>query len=202
VAGEIDPRNLLVSDAEREHVGGLLQRAVGQGRLTLGEFESRMSAAMAARTRADLNALVLDIAEANVRPAKNQLELRTGVGEIKRRGRWMVPPVIKVDSGIGGAKLDFTEAQFASAETTIDVKLGVGELLMIVPRGASVDYDDLHTGMGGIKDRLGPPEPGGQRFVVRGQTGVGEVKLVHQRWRRIWPLWIRSYPFRMGFRRS
>ncbi|MGH3785806.1 MAG: DUF1707 SHOCT-like domain-containing protein [Pseudonocardiaceae bacterium] len=56
MAGDVEPHDLRVSDAEREHVGELLQRAVGQGRITVDEFTERMDAAMAARTRGELNA--------------------------------------------------------------------------------------------------------------------------------------------------
>lgn len=203
MTGEIEPRELRVSDAEREHVGELLQRAVGQGRLTLEEFEQRMTAAMAARTRGDLNALVLDIAEArNVAPhAKDQLELRSAVGEIKRTGRWVVPPTVRVTGGVGGVLLDFTDARFASPETTVDVKLGVGELVLVMPRGADVDYDDLHTAIGEIKFRLDEPRPDGQRFVVRGSSTMGEVKIVHQRWWRFGLWWVQRYPLRFTRRR-
>ncbi|GAB3912943.1 hypothetical protein GCM10029964_121640 [Kibdelosporangium lantanae] len=57
----INPRDLRVSDAEREHVAGLLNRALERGLLDLDEFGTRLSAAMAARTRGELNALLLDL---------------------------------------------------------------------------------------------------------------------------------------------
>lgn len=50
-----------MSDAEREHVGQLLQRAVGQGMLSLGEFTERMDTALAAKTRGELNAVLVDL---------------------------------------------------------------------------------------------------------------------------------------------
>jgi hypothetical protein len=57
----INPRDLRVSDAEREHVAGLLNRALERGLLDLDEFSTRLTAAMAARTRGELNALLLDL---------------------------------------------------------------------------------------------------------------------------------------------
>jgi hypothetical protein len=57
----MDARNLRVSDAEREHVGQLLQRAVGQGMLSLGEFTERMDTTLAAKTRGELNAVLVDL---------------------------------------------------------------------------------------------------------------------------------------------
>ncbi|MCX5043025.1 DUF1707 domain-containing protein [Aldersonia sp. NBC_00410] len=57
----MDAREFRVSDAEREHVGQLLQRAVGHGMLSLGEFTERMDTALAAKTRGELNAVLLDL---------------------------------------------------------------------------------------------------------------------------------------------
>src|SRR5436305_9369364 len=57
----IGDRDLRVSDAEREHVGQLLQRAVGMGMLSLGEFTERMDTALGAKTRAELNAVLADL---------------------------------------------------------------------------------------------------------------------------------------------
>ena len=203
MTGEIQPRDLRVSDAEREHVGQLLQRAVGEGRITLAEFDTRMAAAMAARTRGELNAQIVDIAQAapQVEP-KDVLVLRSGVGGIKRRGYWVAPPTIKISGGIAETLLDFTEARLTSPVTTIDVKLGVGELVVIVPPGATVDHDELRTTIGEIKDRTEHrPGPSTAHFVIRGTTGMGSVKIMHSRSRRIGPLTV-DRPFRLRWGRS
>ncbi|AOW91700.1 hypothetical protein BFN03_00695 [Rhodococcus sp. WMMA185] len=57
----MEARDLRVTDAEREHVGELLQRAVGQGMLSLGEFTERVDTALAAKTRGELNAVLADL---------------------------------------------------------------------------------------------------------------------------------------------
>ncbi|MGC0365873.1 hypothetical protein ABH922_003857 [Rhodococcus sp. 27YEA15] len=57
----MEARNLRVSDAEREHVGELLQKAVGQGMLSLGEFTERMDTALASKTRGELNSVLADL---------------------------------------------------------------------------------------------------------------------------------------------
>jgi hypothetical protein len=54
-------RALRASDAEREQVGELLQQAMSQGRITIAEFDERMGAAMAARTRGELEATLVDL---------------------------------------------------------------------------------------------------------------------------------------------
>lgn len=61
ILGCMEARNLRVSDAEKEHVGQLLQRAVGQGMLSLGEFTERMDTALAAKTRGELNSVLIDL---------------------------------------------------------------------------------------------------------------------------------------------
>jgi hypothetical protein len=62
VAGSaVDPRDLRVSDAERAHVMSLLEKATGRGLINLAEFDERSARTVAARTRADLNAVLLDL---------------------------------------------------------------------------------------------------------------------------------------------
>lgn len=50
-----------MSDADRESVVRRLRRAVGEGRLTLAEFDERVAATYAARTRGDLDELTADL---------------------------------------------------------------------------------------------------------------------------------------------
>ncbi|MEJ2863165.1 DUF1707 SHOCT-like domain-containing protein [Actinomycetospora flava] len=54
-------RDVRASDAERELVVQRLQRAVGNGRLTVEEFEERAAAAYAATTRGELAELTKDL---------------------------------------------------------------------------------------------------------------------------------------------
>jgi hypothetical protein len=49
------------SDAERDRVVERLRRALGQGRLTLDEYDSRVAAAYEARTRGELATLTRDL---------------------------------------------------------------------------------------------------------------------------------------------
>jgi hypothetical protein len=58
---------LRVGDAEREAVAAELREHYAQGRLTIEDFNRRLDAAFAARTRGDLDALIQDLPHA--RPA-------------------------------------------------------------------------------------------------------------------------------------
>lgn len=62
---------LRASDAERDHLVALLSDHMTAGRLDSAEFEERMAAAYAARTRGELDALLTDLPPASgPRPAR------------------------------------------------------------------------------------------------------------------------------------
>lgn len=54
-------RDLRASNAEREKTVELLQHALGEGRITMAEFEERVTAAYAAKTRGELDELTADL---------------------------------------------------------------------------------------------------------------------------------------------
>ena len=54
-------RDLRASNAEREKAVGILQQAVGEGRITMAEFEERIQVAYEAKTRAELDVLTEDL---------------------------------------------------------------------------------------------------------------------------------------------
>jgi hypothetical protein len=56
----MDPR-LRAADTDREHVADLLQRHTAAGRLTLDEYEERVTAAWQASTLAELASLTADL---------------------------------------------------------------------------------------------------------------------------------------------
>ncbi|MCP2254818.1 protein of unknown function (DUF1707) [Prauserella aidingensis] len=159
-------RNLRVSDAEREHVVELLQRAIGHGMLDLDEFTERTDTALGARTRGELNAVLVDLPglrhEDAVpagaaspgadrafdtwadRPAAGRRVELKGVGStLVRRGRWQVPPEILVRNKYGETKLDFSSAEFTSGAVHVELDTKWGSVNLIVPEQASVDLNGL-----------------------------------------------------------
>ena len=54
-------RDMRASDAEREAAVALLTKAVGEGRITMAEFEERSRGAYAATTRGELDTLIDDL---------------------------------------------------------------------------------------------------------------------------------------------
>src|SRR5258708_35563943 len=56
-----EPRDMRASDGERRQVVATLQAACVEGRLNLDEYGQRVEDALVARTRAQLEALLLDL---------------------------------------------------------------------------------------------------------------------------------------------
>jgi hypothetical protein len=57
----VQGRDVRIGDVERRAAVRRLERALREGRLTVTEFDERVGAAWAGRTRADLDALTADL---------------------------------------------------------------------------------------------------------------------------------------------
>jgi hypothetical protein len=79
--------HLRASDADRERVAGQLRTSLGEGRLTLGEFDERVAAVYAARTYGDLIAVTSDLPAPRVELGKVErgIEAQPGIGGRDRR---------------------------------------------------------------------------------------------------------------------
>ncbi|MBP2475569.1 hypothetical protein JOF53_004441 [Crossiella equi] len=174
-------RNLLVSDAERRHVVELLERATGQGRITLSEFTLRSDRALAARTRAELNTVVMDIPGMVLNEAVARGELVLGhnaMSSLERRGRWTVPGRLVLKGTAGSTLLDFTEAVIAEPVVTIELHNALGTTTLVIPDGATVNADLLAVTGGSVTDKAdagGPP--GDPHFILTGVVRFGTVEI-------------------------
>ncbi|MEU5690622.1 DUF1707 domain-containing protein [Actinosynnema sp. NPDC020468] len=176
-----------MSDAEREHVVGVLQKAIGRGLLTLDEFTERTDTALAAKTRGQLNAVLLDLPgvvhdeQTVVVASQENVEFKATLSTVKRRGPWVVPRTIVLRTTMGSADLDFREAVIPHAVVDIELDLTAGSLKMVVPDGASVDTDGLELSAGSVKDKGGRTAGGRPHFVVRGVVKAGSVEIKRKR---------------------
>ncbi|MEV0435747.1 DUF1707 domain-containing protein [Nocardia sp. NPDC050413] len=204
-AGPVGDRDLRVSDSEREHVGQLLQRAVGLGMLSLGEFTERMDTALAAKTRGELNAVLVDLPGMRVagapQPAAmpkprhtpvpggtNPAVIRSRLSSVQRRGPWQVPPRLHLNGLMSGVTLDFTSAVMQTQVVEIQVDDYCTSLTLLVPAAATVDLNGL-TLIGSSANnrvRTGPPI-GPLHLVVHGRVRFGSVTAKYPlmvQWRR------------------
>jgi DUF1707 SHOCT-like domain len=165
-----------VSDADRNQVVESLNQALGEGRLSLAEFEDRVGGALAAVTKVDLARFIADLPAA---VAPRVLELRSRSSPLKRAGRWVVPQQVVVTAKSSSIRLDFTEAVIASP--TVDVSLDVrsSAVTLVLPRGASATLHQVELSSSTAKSRV--PDSGGLHVTVHGQLQSSALKVRHQR---------------------
>lgn len=203
----IDPRELRVSDAEREHVVGVLQKAIGQGLITLDEFTTRTDTALAAKTRGELNSVLLDLPgvvhQEPGRPHHQQTaELRTTMSTMTRSGRWVVPRELVIHNRMGKTELDFTEAVIDSAEVQIELNVSGGSVRLLVPEHASVTTDEVELTASTVKDKVGGGDRIGRpHFVVSGSIKAGTLRVRRPTYIRIGALVIR-FPWKVAWDRD
>lgn len=188
--GKVTSRDLRVSDGEREHVVGLLQKAIGRGLLTLEEFSERTDVALAAKTRGELNVVLIDLPgmvhpEAPVQSgrstplAEDTVELVGGaMSQLTRSGSWVVPRNLIVRSKWGPTDLDFTSAVITSPEVSVVLHAFGGPVVLRLPETAAVSIVDLNTRAGAtIVDRVGfQGRAGNPHFVISGEIGAAPLK--------------------------
>jgi hypothetical protein len=177
-----DPRDFRVSDAEREHVVELLQKAIGRGLITLDEFTERTDTALAARTRGQLNAVLLDLpgvvhnAQA-VPEVREQQELKATMSSLNRKGNWSVPRQLVVRNRMGSADLDFREASIPHAVVDIELDVTAGSVKLVLPDGATVNAEGVEVAAGSLTDKVGTGTNGRPHFVVHGAVRAGSVEI-------------------------
>lgn len=190
---QTQPSARRIGDRERDAAASLLQQAVSDGRLTVEELDSRLAVVMDAKTYADLEPVVVDLAEGpsslelfGSRPMTNR-PAPAGYsaddplvldGSAKRVGTWTVPPYIRVDQGTRWARLDFQLATTESSVIDIDMIAGAGWVLFVLPPGWAADLDRLLVGSGGISVKV-PREParGKPLLLIHGSVGAGRLRL-------------------------
>jgi hypothetical protein len=197
-------RDLRVSDDEREHVVGVLQKAIGLGMLTLDEFTERTDQALAARTRGELNTVLADLpglmhpgaAPQYAPPAGvpvdyaprayapgQRLELNAKYSSLQRSGPWQVPPALVVRNKYGSTRLDFTEAHVGTPVVEIELDSKWGSVELIIPPHAAVDYNSItEIKFGSLDDKTGSNgRAGSPRYVLTGRVHGGSLVIRHPR---------------------
>lgn len=190
----MDERELRVSDAEREHVVELLQKATGRGMLDLTEFTERSETAYAAKTRSELNTVLVDlpglvhaanpVATPEARAATDDELVLSGTGApITRNGDWAVPHRIVIRNKYGPTRLDFSQARIAHSVVEIELAGKWGPVELVVPDGASVNTDGVSdVKWASIDDKSRKGSDGdGLRFLVTGEILGGPLKIRNPR---------------------
>jgi len=184
----------LVALRDRRHqVITRLSECYASDILEVDELERRLDLAHAARTVADLDELVADLAPAPattalapVLPAAiddpgraERKRLRVIMSHVARRSRWTVPRTLELRVLWGNAELDFRDASLAPGVTTIDVKVLMGNLEIILPPHLAIDVD-VSSFMGSVEERHRvPPDGDPARPLLRlsGAVRLGNLEI-------------------------
>jgi hypothetical protein len=166
-------------DGDRDAVIDEHRTAASEGRIAVSELEQRIVLAHEARTMADLENLVDDLTDDSDVPTLN---LRPSMGTLKQTGKWIVPQHIDASCGLFGIEIDFTEAICRHREVSVTASCGMGNIVMIVPRGWSVDVDGSSVNTAHIRNHAtDPPDPQAPHLRVIGRAGSGRIRIRHPR---------------------
>ena len=175
-----------ITDQHRELAAGVLERACGEGRLTLEEFSVRVGAVWAADTEADLARATEGLRVPAPTPVVGEQLVERVVnvfGESRRLGRWRLPRRVRVLNVFGSAHLDLREAilgteALAEHVVTIEGTCWFGEVTVLVPEGVEVEMTGACV-FGSRQARLAPvPRLAGTPVVqVRLSVVFGEVSV-------------------------
>lgn len=203
-------RDIRVSDAEREHVVEVLQKAIGLGMLNLDEFTERTDRALASKNRGELNAVLTDLPglvhpEAAMVPRQQEnpwvpqqqhqqqqyygapsgevMELRGQYSALQRNGHWLVPQSLVVRNKYGATKLDFSQADIRHPVVHIDLQAKWGPVEITIPENGAVDTNSItEIKFGSLDDRTqSNGRPGTPRFVITGRVHGGALIIKYPR---------------------
>jgi hypothetical protein len=181
------PESLVALRDRRHQVIARLSECYAGDILEVEELERRLDLAHAARTVAELEELVADLAPAATTalvpatptaiddPSRAaEKKQRVIMSSVERRGRWTVPRKLHLRVFWGHIELDFRDASLAPGTTTIDVGVLMGNLEIILPPHLSIDVD-VSSFMGSVEERHRvPPDADPARPVLQ---LVGSVRL-------------------------
>lgn len=172
-----------IGDTERRAVDEWLHRAVGEGQLTLGEYEERAALVWGARTRADLEAVTRDLPGAvssapvpveGVRPRCSVAVM----SEDRLSGPVAPGEDVHAYALMGSSKVDLVQADLPR-EVHVRAVAVMGDVRVVVPDGATVHLSGGAL-MGDRSVKVAPPVPGGPVVHVAAGALMGSVSVRSQ----------------------
>jgi hypothetical protein len=172
----------------RASAAARLNEAVGDGRLTLGEFSERLDRAYAARTCGDLAPLTADLpARDPVRGPGRLRRVMLGIfWDSRRAGPQPLEDEITAIALLGDAVIDLRQAKATSTGITIRAYALLNDVDVIVPEGVAVELTGVAV-VGDHRNMATPVPPGTSRFAVKihGHALLGDIQIFHRNPRAI-----------------
>jgi len=168
------------SDDDRIQVAQLLAEAASHGRLTLDQYEDRLTKAYAATTFDELERVSEDLPEAMdyrrgktlPAPATMLMAILSG---FERRGRWNVPGRMTTFALFGGGVVDMRYADFTAHEVEIHAYSIFGGQTIVLPPEVNVDVQGRAV-IGGFDHEVdGHGAPGAPTVHITGFSLLGAV---------------------------
>ncbi len=173
-----------------------LSEGYAEDYLDIDELERRLDLAHGARTVAELEELIADLAPVSTPTSSTALavvspaaiddarrprtkKLRVIMSSVERRGRWSVPSELEVRTFWGNVELDLREASLGPGVTTIHVRVVMANCEIILPPNLAIDVD-VSSFAGNVTERHRvPPDDDPQRPVIRlvGSVAFGNVEI-------------------------
>jgi Domain of unknown function (DUF1707) len=146
----------------------VLRDAAADGRLTAGEFDERMEAALSSRTLGELAVLTADLRPrpgAAPAQAEDVVRIDQRGGSVRRAGGWVVPRRLELRPSWSDVTLDFTEAVIVADTLVIDMHMRGGSLILVTKPGIVVDVDALAVRYTDVE--IGPEAEPGVPVILR-----------------------------------
>jgi len=165
------------SDQERDQAVKLLGEHAAVGRLTLDELEERVSVALVAKTRGELEALARDLPREAGVPAGRRGATHWMVAVLSgshRRGRFRLQSAVNAVAILGGDDIDLRDAELDGGEVTLNVISILGGSNIYVPDTVEVEVSGFSL-MGGDNEygARRQPRPGAPVVRIRSYNLLG-----------------------------
>jgi hypothetical protein len=122
--------------------------------------------------------LVPSAPEAGLESIPEERRILAILGEARRKGRWLVPHLLRVRAYFGDVKVDLRDNPIPQ-DFTLDVGAFAAGVTLIVPPGVDVAFD-VFAMMGTAKSEADEPSHGSRAPWIRvtGSVVMGEVKVI------------------------
>ena len=179
----------------RQQVIARLSDAYAGDLVDVDELDRRLDLAHGARTVAELDALVADLAPGPVAAPSTALvpagaraiadpnraerkRLRVIMSAVERHSRWVVPTTLEVRVLWGSVELDFRDASLGAGVTTLDLHVTMGSVELILPPQLAIDVD-VSSFAGSVEERHRTPvepDPAQPLLRVTGAVRLGSLE--------------------------
>lgn len=168
-------------DGVRDRAQATLERAVGEGRLTLDEFTDKVDLVLRAGSEAEVNAVLGQLPAPVTAPAAKVVSRQSVFDDVSRSGRFALPTGATVSSFFGDVELDLRHAVITDPVVEVRTWTWFGDIVVTVPEGVEVEVrSGLVFGDEEVELADVPPVPGAPKIRIKAWTTFGDVRVASQ----------------------